>query len=130
MKIIPAIDLQDGKCVRLYQGDFAQTTEYSDDPITIAEQFASFSATDLHIVDLDGARTGAQQNRNIIAGIAARTNMSVQVGGGIRDKATVQEWLDSGVTRCVVGSLAITEPTRSSRGLFSLVATISSWRWT
>ncbi len=79
MRIIPAIDLQDGKCVRLYQ-------------------------------DLDGARTGAQQNRGIIASIAAKTDMSVQVGGGIRDKATVQAWLDSGVTRCVIGSLAITEP--------------------
>lgn len=110
MKIIPAIDLQDGKCVRLYQGDFAQTTEYSDDPVAVAEQFASFSVTDLHIVDLDGARTGAQQNREIIASIAAATDIAVQVGGGIRDKATVQAWLDNGVTRCVIGSLAITEP--------------------
>jgi len=110
MKIIPAIDLQDGKCVRLFQGDFARTTEYSDDPTEIAEQFASFSTTDLHVVDLDGARTGAQQNREIIARIAARTDMSVQVGGGIRDKVTVQGWLDRGVARCVIGSLAITEP--------------------
>ncbi len=110
MRIIPAIDLQGGKCVRLYQGDFAQTTVYSDNPIAIAEQFAALAATDLHIVDLDGARTGAQVNRDIIANIAAKTDMSVQVGGGIRDKASVQAWLDSGVARCVIGSLAITEP--------------------
>lgn len=110
MKIIPAIDLQDGKCVRLFQGDFDQTTEYSDDPASVARQFADMQTEFLHIVDLDGARSGTQSNRAIIASIAANSGLSIQVGGGIRDRGTVEEWLAAGVTRCVIGSLAITEP--------------------
>ena len=110
MKIIPAIDLHDGKCVRLFQGDFEQTTEYSDDPTAVARQFAEMQTEDLHVVDLDGARSGMQDNREIIASIAADSGMSIQIGGGIRDRATVEKWLASGVTRCVIGSLAITEP--------------------
>lgn len=110
MKVIPAIDLQDGKCVRLYQGDFAQRTEYSDDPAEVARQFAALAVTDLHIVDLDGARSGAQSNREIVAAIAADSPLSIQLGGGIRSAETVAGWLDSGVARCVIGSLAITEP--------------------
>jgi len=110
MNVIPAIDIKDGKCVRLYQGDFEKSTEYSSDPTDIALQFASLAASDLHIVDLDGARTGTQQNREIVAAIASQTKLAVQVGGGIRDAATVTHWLDAGVERCVVGSLAITEP--------------------
>ena len=110
MKVIPAIDLQGGKCVRLFQGDFAQTTEYSDDPASVARQFSELGSTDLHIVDLDGARSGTQDNRSIISTIAAESNLVIQVGGGIRDKQTVEDWLAAGVSRCVVGSLAITEP--------------------
>jgi len=110
MKVIPAIDLKNGKCVRLYKGDFEKTTEYSDDPAAVARQFAELRAHDLHIVDLDGARSGAQDNRGIVATIAAETDMSVQLGGGIRDRDTLTEWLDAGVSRCVIGSLAITEP--------------------
>jgi phosphoribosylformimino-5-aminoimidazole carboxamide ribotide isomerase len=110
MRVIPAIDLQNGKCVRLYKGDFEQTTEYSDDPAAVARQFAELQAHDLHIVDLDGARSGTQLNRDIVTAIAAETDMSVQIGGGIRDRETLTAWLDSGVSRCVIGSLAITEP--------------------
>ncbi|MDH3375019.1 MAG: 1-(5-phosphoribosyl)-5-[(5-phosphoribosylamino)methylideneamino]imidazole-4-carboxamide isomerase [Gammaproteobacteria bacterium] len=110
MRVIPAIDLQDGKCVRLFQGDFAQATEYSDDPAAVARQFAKLHTQDLHIVDLDGARSGKQHNHTIIAAIAADSEMSVQVGGGIRDRAAIATWLDAGVSRCVIGSLAITEP--------------------
>lgn len=110
MKVIPAIDLKDGKCVRLYKGDFERTTEYSDDPAAIARQFAELQANDLHIVDLDGARSGTQQNRDIVKTITAESRMSVQVGGGIRDRETLGAWLDAGVSRCVIGSLAITEP--------------------
>jgi phosphoribosylformimino-5-aminoimidazole carboxamide ribotide isomerase len=110
MKIIPAIDLQNGKCVRLYKGDFEKTTEYSDDPAAIARQFAELQASDLHIVDLDGARSGAQENKEIVKALATETRMSVQVGGGIRDRQTLSAWLDAGVSRCVIGSLAITEP--------------------
>lgn len=110
MNVIPAIDIKDGKCVRLYQGDFNKSTEYSSDPTGIARQFEALAASDLHIVDLDGARTGTQQNREIVAAIASGSQLAVQVGGGIRDAATVAGWLDAGVERCVVGSLAITEP--------------------
>jgi phosphoribosylformimino-5-aminoimidazole carboxamide ribotide isomerase len=110
MKVIPAIDVQDGKCVRLFQGDFEKSTEYSGDPVAVARTFADFSAQDLHIVDLDGARSGTQVNRDIISRITAETEMSVQVGGGIRDRNILSSWLDAGVARCVVGSMAITEP--------------------
>lgn len=110
MKVIPAIDLLGGKCVRLLRGDFEQTTEYSDNPVEVARQFAELSATDLHIVDLDGARSGSQQNHATIAAIAGESNMSIQVGGGIRDRDTLSAWLDAGVSRCVIGSLAVTEP--------------------
>ncbi len=110
MNVIPAIDIKDGKCVRLYQGDFDKSTEYSSDPTGIARQFASLAASDLHIVDLDGARSGTQHNREVVAAIASSSRLVVQVGGGIRDATTVAHWLDAGVDRCVIGSLAITEP--------------------
>jgi phosphoribosylformimino-5-aminoimidazole carboxamide ribotide isomerase len=110
MNVIPAIDIKDGKCVRLLQGDFEKCTEYSNDPAEIARQFEALAASDLHIVDLDGARSGTQENRDIVAAIASGSRLSVQVGGGIRDAATVANWLDAGVDRCVVGSLAVTEP--------------------
>jgi phosphoribosylformimino-5-aminoimidazole carboxamide ribotide isomerase len=108
--VIPAIDVKDGKCVRLFQGDFEQTTEYSDDPVAVARTFADYKTSTLHIVDLDGARSGAQVNREIISRIVAETSMAVQIGGGIRDLETLDAWLDAGIQRCVIGSLAITEP--------------------
>ena len=110
MNVIPAIDLKDGKCVRLLRGDFDKVTRYSDDPVAVAREFEDYGTTDLHIVDLDGARTGDQRNRDLIARVAASTRLAVQVGGGIRDRDTVAGWLDSGISRCVVGSLAVTEP--------------------
>ena len=110
MNIIPAIDLKDGKCVRLLRGDFDKATEYSDDPAQIARQFAALAASDLHIVDLDGARYGEQRNKELVASIADESNLTVQLGGGIRDAETVEKWLAAGVSRCVIGSLAITEP--------------------
>jgi phosphoribosylformimino-5-aminoimidazole carboxamide ribotide isomerase len=110
MIVIPAIDLQDGKCVRLFQGDFSKTTEYSDDPAAIARQFAELNTSVLHVVDLDGARSGTQQNRSIITRIASETRLAVQLGGGIRSRETLIQWFDAGVTRCVIGSLAVTEP--------------------
>ncbi|MDH3613381.1 MAG: 1-(5-phosphoribosyl)-5-[(5-phosphoribosylamino)methylideneamino]imidazole-4-carboxamide isomerase [Gammaproteobacteria bacterium] len=110
MKVIPAVDLQGGKCVRLFKGDFAQATEYSDDPAAVARQFAELQTTDLHIVDLDGARSGTQENHEIITAIATESDMAIQVGGGIRDHGTIAKWLAAGVSRCVVGSLVVTEP--------------------
>lgn len=109
MRIIPALDLKDGKCVRLFKGDFDQTTEYSNNPAAIGRQFSALDVQDLHIVDLDGARTGEQQNHAIVQAIAAETKLSIQLGGGIRDRAAVAHWLNNGVRRCVVGSMAITQ---------------------
>ena len=117
MRIIPAIDLKDGNCVRLFKGDFDKTTHYSSDPVAIARRFSTLSVTDLHIVDLDGARTGRQANRNIVQSIAKATDLSIQLGGGIRTLDDVERWRSAGVTRCVVGSVAINEP-----------ATVSRWR--
>jgi len=110
MNVIPAIDLQGGKCVRLLKGDFERTTEYSDDPVAVAREFAELRTSDLHIVDLDGARSGTQENRAIVESIAAESDLSIQLGGGIRDKQAVSDWLSAGVARCIIGSLTVTEP--------------------
>ena len=112
MKIIPAIDLHEGKCVRLYKGDFDKVTHYSDQPLEIARAYAALRVDDLHIVDLDGARTGSQQNARVVRELCAETPLTVQLGGGIRDSDRVRYWLENGVARCVVGSVAVEEPER------------------
>lgn len=109
MRVIPAIDLKNGQCVRLFQGDFDQVTTYSKDPLEIARRFAGLDVRDLHVVDLDGARTGDQQNTELVRGIADATPFSIQLGGGIRDADTLRHWLDNGVERCVIGSIAVTD---------------------
>lgn len=110
MRIIPAIDLKDGKCVRLLKGDFDKTTEYSSNPEEIGARFSELDVEDLHIVDLDGARTGTQKNQKIVSEIARSTGLKVQLGGGIRSREDVSAWLSNGATRCVIGSVAIKEP--------------------
>jgi len=110
VKIIPAIDLKDGKCVRLLKGDFDKTTEYSSNPEEIGARFSELDVEDLHIVDLDGARTGTQKNQKIVSEIARSTGLKVQLGGGIRSREDVSAWLSNGATRCVIGSVAIKEP--------------------
>ncbi len=112
MRIIPAIDLKDGRCVRLFQGDFDKVTEYSRDPAAIGRRFSALAVADLHIVDLDGARSGTQANRAIVTEIARSSGLEVQLGGGIRQVTDVADWLKAGVARCVVGSVAATEPDR------------------
>lgn len=109
MRIIPAIDLKDGKCVRLLKGDFEQTTEYSNDPAAVGRTFSALAVEDLHIVDLDGARSGTQMNASLVADIARETGLTVQLGGGIRRRDDVARWLEGGVSRCVVGSIAIND---------------------
>jgi phosphoribosylformimino-5-aminoimidazole carboxamide ribotide isomerase len=109
VRIIPAIDLHEGKAVRLYRGDFDKVTVYSEQPLEIAQAYAALNVDDLHIVDLDGARTGAQQNARVVRRLCEETQLSVQLGGGIRDADTVRHWLDSGVSRCVVGSVAVAD---------------------
>jgi phosphoribosylformimino-5-aminoimidazole carboxamide ribotide isomerase len=110
MIVIPAIDLKDGHCVRLYQGDFARETRYGDDPVELACRYREIGFDHLHVVDLDGALSGEQQHRAVIAKIASATQCVLQIGGGIRSREVIAEWLDAGAARCVVGSLAVTEP--------------------
>ena len=107
MRIIPAIDIKDGKCVRLLQGRFDAVTHYSDDPADVARRFAALDVRDLHIVDLDGARTGRQANTDAIRRIAGATSFNIQLGGGLRRREALEHWFDNGVRRCVIGSLAV-----------------------
>lgn len=110
MEIIPAIDLLGGRCVRLFQGDFTRVTDYGDDPLELAMRYRSAGARRLHVVDLDGARTGAAANLELITKLAAVPELAVQAGGGIRSSAAVDRLLAAGVGRIVVGSMAVTEP--------------------
>lgn len=108
--LIPAIDILGGVCVRLFQGDYAAKTEYSADPRAVAERWLEQGARWLHVVDLDGARSGAAVNAGVIAEVvrrAAEVSARVQVGGGIRDHDTIARWLDQGVARCVIGTAAL-----------------------
>ena len=107
MRLIPAIDLKDGHCVRLLQGDFTSETRYDVDPQALLAKYRGFGADWLHIVDLDGARDGSSGNRTIIAELAAQSAIKVQVGGGLRNTAAVAHMLDMGAARAVVGSAAL-----------------------
>ena len=108
-RVIPAIDLRAGQVVRLKQGDYAQQTTYSDDPRALAVRYAQTGATWLHLVDLDGARSGNLDNLAVISAIAA-DGMRIQAGGGVRAKADLQRLFDAGVQRVVLGSVAIRDP--------------------
>ena len=110
MQLIPAIDLRDGRCVRLYQGDFAAETRYPVTPEDLYQRFADLGAGWLHVVDLDGARDGAQAHLPLIASLAARGRLRLQVGGGLRERAAVERTLAAGAERVVIGSLAVTDP--------------------
>ncbi len=107
MDIFPAIDLKNGQCVRLTQGDFDMAKIYETDPIRQAQKFADAGAGWLHVVDLDGAKQGEMKQIDIIANLANQTPLKIQTGGGIRSAKTIQKLLKSGVQRIVVGSLAI-----------------------
>jgi phosphoribosylformimino-5-aminoimidazole carboxamide ribotide isomerase len=107
--IIPAIDLIDGKVVRLYQGDYNQTTEYQLDPIEVVHQYADDGAQWLHIVDLTGAKDTAKRQLALISAMVATKRMKFQSGGGVRTKSDVEGLLKAGVQRVVIGSLAVTQ---------------------
>ena len=117
MHVIPAIDIQNGECVRLFQGDFGQRTTYRDHPATVACEYREWGFRFLHLVDLDGARSGTQANHDLVAAIAQQSGLSVQLGGGIRDAARIGTWLASGIDRCVIGSVAVTDPEMVGRWL-------------
>ena len=105
--IIPAIDLIDGKVVRLYQGDYGQKTEYQLDPVDVVNQYASEGATWLHIVDLTGAKDTSKRQLELIGRMVATGKMQFQAGGGIRDEQDVVQLLEAGVSRVVIGSVAV-----------------------
>lgn len=110
MELFPAIDLLDGRAVRLYQGDYARGTVYSDDPVAQARAFAAAGARWIHVVDLDAARTGAPRNREVIGAITAAVDVPVQTGGGVRDEAAADALLSVGVARVVLGTAALERP--------------------
>lgn len=111
MRLIPAIDLRGGRCVRLLQGRFDAETVYADDPTDVMRQYLALGATRIHVVDLDGAREGTQGNRAALAALTALAPPhAVQVGGGIRSRTVADSMFDTGVGRVVVGSLAVTQP--------------------
>ncbi len=107
MDIIPAVDIKDGRCVRLYKGDYGMETVFSDDPVAMAMQWQSLGATRLHVIDLDGAASGKLKNLDIITGIASTLVIPVQVGGGIRQMETIEELLKIGVERVILGTAAV-----------------------
>jgi phosphoribosylformimino-5-aminoimidazole carboxamide ribotide isomerase len=110
MDIFPAVDIQNGQAVRLRQGDFARATVFDDSPAAAARRWAEAGASWVHMVDLDGARTGKAANANLIREAAARIDVPIQLGGGIRDLAAVVAALDLGVQRVVIGTAALRDP--------------------
>ena len=107
MKIFPAIDIKDKKCVRLIKGDFDNKTEYKNSPVDQANSYKDHGFKNLHIVDLDGALTGETVNLNIIQEVVKKSNLNVEIGGGIRNFESIQKYLDIGVEKIILGSAAI-----------------------
>lgn len=107
MKLLPAIDLRGGKVVRLLKGDYDRQTTYGDDPVAQAQAFEQAGASWLHVVDLDGARSGKPEHTAEISRICRETKLAVEVGGGIRDDASIQQLLEAGVTRVILGTAAL-----------------------
>lgn len=110
MLIFPAIDLYEGKAVRLYKGDYAQMTVYSNDPTQIARDFAAQGAKWIHVVDLEGARNGQTPNIETVRAIVESTSLSVEIGGGIRSMEVIERYLQAGVSRVILGTAAVTDP--------------------
>ena len=109
MILFPAIDLYEKKAVRLYKGDYANMTVYSDNPIEIARDFENCGCTHIHMVDLEGAKDGTTPNLAIVAQVAKETSLFVEIGGGIRDMETVERYLDAGVSRVILGTAAVND---------------------
>ena len=109
MIIFPAIDLYDGKAVRLYKGDYQNMTIYSEHPIEVAKAFEACGATHIHMVDLEGAKDGTTPNLSIVREVAEKTSLFVEIGGGIRSMETVEAYLSAGVSRVILGTAALTD---------------------
>jgi phosphoribosylformimino-5-aminoimidazole carboxamide ribotide isomerase len=115
MEIIPAIDIIEGKCVRLTQGDFGQKKIYHDNPLEIAKKFESAGIQRLHVVDLDGAKTGNVQNWDVLKQIASHTGLKIDFGGGIKDLETAGRILNDGASWITIGSMAVKDPATFDR---------------
>ena len=109
MKVLPAIDLKDGNCVRLFKGNFSQVTKYNDDPISQVKTFLDYDLNYLHIVDLDGAESGNQLNINLIKEILKIPSIKIQLGGGIRNIDSISRMIDLGVSRVILGTSIFTD---------------------
>lgn len=109
MILLPAIDLFEGKAVRLVHGDYQQMTVYSDDPVAVARKFEACGAKYVHMVDLEGAKDGTTPNLEIVAAVARETGLFVEIGGGIRSLETVKRYLEAGVSRVILGTAAVTD---------------------
>lgn len=107
MNLFPAIDLIDGKAVRLYKGDYAQMTVYSDCPLDVAKDFQKKGATHIHMVDLEGAKSGETPNLHTVKQVVDQTDLFVEIGGGIRNMETVEKYLEIGVNRVILGTAAV-----------------------
>jgi phosphoribosylformimino-5-aminoimidazole carboxamide ribotide isomerase len=117
MLLIPSIDLRGGHCVRLLRGDFAAETRYEIDARSLLERYRALGARWLHVVDLDGARDGRLSNRELIGALASQGGLALQVGGGVRSAAVIEDLLRSGVARVVIGSTAVEQPSLVARWL-------------
>ena len=111
MRILPAIDIKDGKCIRLAKGDYSKVTHYADNPLDVAQAWLSQGATSIHIVDLDGAKDGETTNFEIIKRIRAKyPEIYIQVGGGIRSNAIIKKYFEIGINKLIIGTKALSEP--------------------
>lgn len=110
MRIYPAIDIIDGACVRLVQGDYSQKTKFADNPIDVAKKWQAMGGEFIHIVDLDGAKSGAMPNFKLISEIASAIDVPIEVGGGIRTMEAVEKYLENGVERVIIGTSALSNP--------------------
>ena len=110
MEVIPAIDLKEGRCVRLFQGDFDKETVFSTDPAAVARRWQDAGAPRIHVVDLDGAASGQPRNAEAVAQILQSVDIPIQLGGGVRNMETLKNWLVRGVRRVVLGTAAVEDP--------------------
>src|ERR1044071_10345816 len=117
MILIPSIDLRNGRCVRLLKGDFDRETRYDLEPHELLQRYRALGATWLHVVDLDGAKDGKLANRSVIIRLASQKALHIQVGGGVRSTAVVDDLLRNGIDRVIVGSAAVEQPAEVQRWL-------------
>ena len=117
MIIYPAIDLYQGKAVRLYKGDYNQMTVYNNDPLVIAKDFVSSGATHIHLVDLEGAKSGTTPNIDTICSIKQNTGLFCEIGGGIRSIETIDAYIDAGLDRVILGTAAVVDPDFAKKAL-------------